>query len=96
MKKNLFLPCLIAGLSMMLYSSELPATAAGGAGKTRTVTFAPDTVRVLDNPLSGWVMYLGRDWDRSQIYGITSEEEVYVYSFQILRAGCLAGKGSEG
>lgn len=36
------------------------------------------------------------DWDRSQIYGITSEEEVYVYSFQILRAGCLAGKGSEG
>lgn len=66
MKKNLFLPCLIAGLSMMLYSSELTATAAGGAGKTRTVTFAPDTVRVLDNPLSGWVMYLGRDWDRSQ------------------------------
>lgn len=28
-----------------------------------TVTFTPDTLRVLRNPLQGWVMYLGRTWD---------------------------------
>ena len=26
-------------------------------------TMSPDTVRVLDNPLNGWVMYLNRNWD---------------------------------
>ena len=28
-----------------------------------SMTFSPDTVRVLDNPLNGWVMYLARNWD---------------------------------
>lgn len=32
-------------------------------GVCRTVDFCPDTVSVLDNPLNGWVLYLGRDWD---------------------------------
>lgn len=27
------------------------------------VSFRPDTVRVLRNPLNGWVMYVGRNWD---------------------------------
>ncbi len=30
-----------------------------------TVTFAPDTARVLRNPLQGWVMYLGRNFDEN-------------------------------
>ena len=30
-----------------------------------TVTFTPDTTRVLRNPLQGWVMYLGRNWDEN-------------------------------
>lgn len=32
-------------------------------GDRMTVTFEPDTVTVLKNPLTGWVMYLGRNWD---------------------------------
>lgn len=31
----------------------------------KTVEFLPDTVRVLRNPLQGWVMYLGRNWDEN-------------------------------
>ena len=30
-----------------------------------TVTFTPDTIRVIRNPLQGWVMYLGRTWDEN-------------------------------
>lgn len=30
-----------------------------------TVRFNPDTVTVLKNPLTGWVMYLGRGWDEN-------------------------------
>ena len=30
-----------------------------------TVRFDADTVRVLRNPLQGWVMYLGRTWDEN-------------------------------
>jgi len=33
--------------------------------QTRTVVFEPDTVKVLRNPLQGWVMYLGRTWDEN-------------------------------
>ena len=34
------------------------------AGRKRTeIRIAPDTVSVLRNPLSGWVLYLGRTWD---------------------------------
>ena len=32
---------------------------------TVTVPFEADTVRVLRNPLQGWVMYLGRTWDEN-------------------------------
>ena len=34
-------------------------------GPSRTVTYEPDSVRVLDNPLNGWVMYLARNWDEN-------------------------------
>lgn len=33
------------------------------SGKVKEVTFAPDMVTVLKNPLNGWVMYLARNWD---------------------------------
>lgn len=29
------------------------------------VQITPDTVSVLKNPLSGWVIYLGRTWDEN-------------------------------
>lgn len=31
----------------------------------KTVEFTPDTISVLRNPLQGWVMYLGRNWDEN-------------------------------
>lgn len=34
-----------------------------GINAREVVTFVPDTVTVLKNPLNGWVMYLGRRWD---------------------------------
>lgn len=34
-----------------------------GIDAREVVTFVPDTVTVLKNPLNGWVMYLGRRWD---------------------------------
>jgi len=33
--------------------------------KQVTTTISPDTVRVLRNPLNGWVMYAGRTWDEN-------------------------------
>lgn len=30
-----------------------------------TIRFQPDTTRVIRNPLQGWVMYLGRQWDEN-------------------------------
>ena len=33
--------------------------------KGKKVCFIPDTVRVIRNPLQGWVMYLGRQWDEN-------------------------------
>ena len=45
------------------------ALTAAGRSETRatttSVTFSPDTVTVLRNPLQGWVMYLGRTWDEN-------------------------------
>lgn len=38
---------------------------AAGMAQGATVTFSPDTLRVLRNPLQGWVMYLGRNWDEN-------------------------------
>ena len=29
----------------------------------KTISFTPDTVTVLRNPLNGWVLYLARNWD---------------------------------
>ena len=37
----------------------------GSAGSNETVRLAPDRTSVLRNPLSGWVMYLGRSWDEN-------------------------------
>ncbi len=39
----------------------LPALGIQGA----KIKFEPDTTRVLRNPLQGWVMYLGRNWDEN-------------------------------
>ena len=47
----------IAALSVANHSAAKPAL--------KTVEFTPDTVRVLDNPLNGWVMYLNRGWDEN-------------------------------
>lgn len=41
------------------------AFTAGVTAQARTVTFEPDSTRVLRNPLQGWVMYLGRTWDEN-------------------------------
>lgn len=35
----------------------------GMSAETRSIT--PDTTRVIRNPLQGWVMYLGRQWDEN-------------------------------
>ena len=37
----------------------------GSAGSNETVRLAPDRTSVIRNPLSGWVMYLGRSWDEN-------------------------------
>lgn len=34
-------------------------------GRDNVTRFTPDSTRVLRNPLSGWVMYLGRNWDEN-------------------------------
>ena len=51
-------------------SAELPLTAVISVPDPEmegmaTVSFESDSVRVLDNPLNGWVMYLARNWDRN-------------------------------
>lgn len=35
------------------------------ADRQSHVVFQPDTTRILRNPLSGWVLYMGRNWDAS-------------------------------
>lgn len=49
----------IFALFAMLFG-EFPMQA-----KVRVYSFEPDTVHVLKNPLTGWVMYLGRTWDEN-------------------------------
>ena len=46
-------------------SAELPLRAEFmmGAPEYEVVNIAPDTVSVIKNPLNGWVMYMGRNWD---------------------------------
>ena len=56
----LFLTAAVAGCSKDS-GSEGP----GSAGSTETVRLAPDRTSVIRNPLSGWVMYLGRSWDEN-------------------------------
>lgn len=46
---------------MLLLTASVPS----GSAATTTVTFAPDSTRVLRNPLQGWVMYLGRNFDEN-------------------------------
>lgn len=46
----------IAFTGMLLVAQSLSA-------KEKTYSFSPDTDSVLKNPLTGWVMYLGRNWD---------------------------------
>lgn len=46
-------------------SADLPlkATVLLGAPEYQVVNIAPDTVSIIKNPLNGWVMYMGRNWD---------------------------------
>lgn len=46
---------------LMLMGMMIPGFKSGAA----TVSFNPDSTRVLRNPLQGWVMYLGRTWDEN-------------------------------
>ena len=50
---------------MRIISAIIILLSAAGANGARTVNFEPDTLRVLRNPLQGWVMYLGRNWDEN-------------------------------
>ena len=53
-RKSLIAAALCA--ASLIPAASLPA---------KSVTFQPDTLRVLRNPLQGWVMYLGRQWDEN-------------------------------
>ena len=46
-------------------SKEAGSDDPGAAGSNETVRLAPDRTSVIRNPLSGWVMYLGRSWDEN-------------------------------
>ena len=52
----------ILNLFVLLSASVLLGTAVFSCS-ARKVEFAPDTTTVLRNPLNGWVMYLGRNWE---------------------------------
>lgn len=47
------------------YGYHDPYSGTAVAGDAVTVRFCPDTTEVIDNPLCGWVMYLGRNWDEN-------------------------------
>ena len=49
--------------SIIVSSALWAAVPAVAASEMTTVTIEPDTVSTLRNPLTGWVMYLGRTWD---------------------------------
>lgn len=51
---------LVGGSSAAL---PLRQTIAMGAPENAEFNIVPDTVSVIRNPLNGWVMYLGRNWD---------------------------------
>ncbi len=57
--KTLNIQIIIAIAAML--GAFVPAASA----KNRTVKFSPDSTTVLRNPLQGWVMYLGRNWDEN-------------------------------
>lgn len=59
---NIFFRCAVPSF-VLLFGSGLLASC--GGGKQTTVHFIPDTTTVLRNPLNGWVMYLGRNWDEN-------------------------------
>jgi hypothetical protein len=59
---NAFFRCAVPSF-VLLFGSGLLASC--GGGKQTTVHFIPDTTTVLRNPLNGWVMYLGRNWDEN-------------------------------
>ena len=50
-------------VSHIILCLVLALASASAPARNVKVSFAPDSVRVLRNPLSGWVMYLGRTWD---------------------------------
>ncbi|MDE5706064.1 DUF4832 domain-containing protein [Muribaculum sp.] len=52
-----FCKSIIAGTALL---AAMPAFA---ASEMTTLTIEPDTTSTLRNPLTGWVMYLGRTWD---------------------------------
>ena len=49
----------------------------GSPGRTVSVVLTPDSTTVLHNPLSGWVMYLGRNWDKD-FWETTGYDNVHV------------------
>ena len=49
--------------SIIVSSALWAAVPAVAASEMTTVTIEPDTVSTFRNPLTGWVMYLGRTWD---------------------------------
>ena len=52
--------CVAAGCS-----KESGPDDSGTPGSNQTVKLVPDRTSVIRNPLSGWVMYLGRSWDEN-------------------------------
>lgn len=55
----------IAVLMSCAWTSAHMQLAKGVKVPEQTVCFKPDTLSVLKNPLTGWVMYLGRMWDEN-------------------------------
>lgn len=51
-------------LKRIIFAIMILLSVSGINGARKTV-FEPDTLRVLRNPLQGWVMYLGRTWDEN-------------------------------
>lgn len=51
-------------LKRIIFAIMILLSVSGVNGARKTV-FEPDTLRVLHNPLQGWVMYLGRTWDEN-------------------------------
>jgi len=52
-------------LTKILAFSVILSCACPVFGGENVVHFTPDSTRVLRNPLSGWVMYMGRNWDEN-------------------------------